>query len=72
MAENDTAGVRGIVFRLGNQWLDVAAKRFCLLDGCLDALVLDQRSGHIAQHRFPVFCGPAELFCLVAVSHGLI
>src|SRR3972149_5286597 len=51
--------------RLGN-----AAQFLGLRQGGLDQLVLEQRGGHVLEHRFAVRAGAAELTARLLVTHG--
>ena len=54
VSEDSTAGVGGVVLRLGDQGLYIHSQCFSLGDGGLDPLVEDERAGHVGQHRLAV------------------
>src|SRR5690606_21129796 len=52
-----------------DQRLDDATQLLRLGKGRLDDLVLEQRIGHIAEHRLTMAAGPIQLAKTVAVTH---
>ena len=68
--EYDTARVRRVLLRLGDQRLHETLNGLGLGNRRFDAFVQDQRRGHVRQHGLAVACLTAQVVEILIVSHN--
>jgi hypothetical protein len=71
VTENNTAGMRGIVFGLCEEGLHIAAKGFGLGQGSGDPFVFDQRDSQVGQKGAAVGGRAAKVVNFVSVTHDM-
>ena len=57
------------LFRKRNQLFDIGTQFLCLWQSCLDLLMLDERSCHVAKHRSTVRRGTLQLTVANFMAH---
>ena len=69
VTEDYTTIVCRIIFRLGNEWLHIASKRFGLCHCSGDSLMEDKRIGHIGKKSLAMTALTSKMIDSFIVSH---